>query len=33
MMLEKVLVKESENKIRAKMISNFFLKSKLSSKR
>lgn len=30
MMLEKVLVKESDNKIRAKMISNFFLKSKLS---
>ena len=30
MMVEKVLVKESDNKIRAKMISNFFLKSKLS---
>ena len=29
-MVEKVLVKESDNKIRAKMISNFFLKSKLS---
>ena len=32
MMVEKVLVKESDNKIRAKMISNFFLKSKLSEK-
>ena len=32
MMVEKVLVKESDNKIRAKMISNFFLKSKLSQK-
>ena len=30
-MVEKVLVKESDNKIRAKMISNF-LKSKLSEK-
>ena len=29
-MVEKVLVKESDNKIRAKMISNFLLKSKLS---
>ena len=29
-MVEKVLIKESDNKIRAKMISNFFLKSKLS---
>ena len=32
MMVEKVFVKESDNKIRAKMISNFFLKSKLSEK-
>ena len=32
MMVEKVLIKESDNKIRAKMISNFFLKSKLSEK-
>ena len=30
MMVEKVLVKESDNKTRAKMISNFMLKSKLS---
>ena len=30
LMVEKVLIKESDNKIRAKMISNFFLKSKLS---
>ena len=30
MMVEKVFVKESDNKIRAKMISRFFLKSKLS---
>ncbi len=30
LMVEKVLVKESDNKIRSKMISNFFLKSKLS---
>ena len=32
MMVEKVFVKESDNKIRSKMISNFFLKSKLSEK-
>jgi len=30
MMVEKVFVKESDNKIRAKMISNFFLESRLS---
>ena len=30
LMVEKVLVKESDNKIRSKMISKFFLKSKLS---
>ena len=29
-LVEKVFVKESDNKIRAKMISRFFLKSKLS---
>ena len=32
MMVEKVFVKESDNKMRSKMISNFFLKSKLSEK-
>ena len=32
MMVEKVFVKETDNKIRSKMISNFFLKSKLSEK-
>ena len=32
MAIEKVLVKESDNKIRTKMISNLFLKSKLSEK-
>tara|TARA_B100001093_G_C26849437_1_gene1024401 strand:- start:3438 stop:3800 length:363 start_codon:yes stop_codon:yes gene_type:complete len=32
MMVEKVFVKETENKIRSKMISRFFLKSKLSKK-
>ena len=32
MMVEKVFVKESDNKMRAKMISKFFLKSKLSQK-
>ena len=32
MMVEKVFVKESDNKIRSKMLSNFFLKSKLSEK-
>ena len=31
-MVEKVFIKESDNKIRSKMISNFFLKSKLSEK-
>ena len=32
MMVEKALVKESDNKTRAKKISNFFLKSKLSER-
>ena len=32
MMVEKVFVKETDNKIRSKMISKFFLKSKLSEK-
>ena len=32
LMVEKVFVKESDNIIRSKMISNFFLKSKLSQK-
>jgi hypothetical protein len=32
MMVEKVFVKESDNKIRSKMIYKFFLKSKLSEK-
>ena len=32
MMVEKVFVKETDNKIRSQMISNFFLKSKLSQK-
>ena len=32
MMVEKVFAKESDNKMRSKMISNFFLKSKLSEK-
>ena len=32
MMVEKVFVKESDNKIRSKMLSKFFLKSKLSQK-
>ena len=31
-MVEKVFVKESDNKTRSKKISNFFLKSKLSEK-
>ena len=30
--IEKVFVKETDNKIRSQMISNFFLKSKLSQK-
>ena len=32
MMVEKVFVKETDNKIRSQMISKFFLKSKLSQK-
>ena len=32
MMVEKVFVKESDNKLRSKMIYRFFLKSKLSEK-
>ena len=32
LLVEKVFIKESDNKTRSKMISNFFLKSKLSNK-